>query len=97
MEILSIFLQIIPPGKVTTYASLARLLGTSPRAVGKLLSKNRSPIIVPCHRVVKSSGDIGGYSLGANMKKKLLALEGVKINGNKISKDSIFLLDEFLH
>ena len=50
----------IPSGKVTTYGKLAKHLGTSPRAVGNACRANPLPIIVPCHRVVASTG-VGGY------------------------------------
>ncbi len=78
MELLSQLLQLIPVGKVTTYTSIARVLGTHPRAVGTMLSKNKDLIKVPCHRVVRSDGRIGGYVLGSPFKRKLLELEGVK-------------------
>lgn len=45
------------------------------RAVGTVLKRNKNLFIVPCHRVVKSSGEIGGYSLGADIKEMLLDLE----------------------
>ncbi|GBF08964.1 methylated-DNA-protein-cysteine methyltransferase [Aeropyrum pernix] len=73
-------LHLIPPGKVTTYSSLARASGLSPRAVGRILARNPSPIAVPCHRVVRSDGSIGGYSMGGpRVKAALLKLEGVRL------------------
>ncbi|RLI78496.1 cysteine methyltransferase [Archaeoglobales archaeon] len=66
----------IPYGKCITYKELAKSLSTSPRAVGKALSKNPIPLIIPCHRVVSKS-DIGGYSAGVKIKEKLLNLEGI--------------------
>jgi methylated-DNA-[protein]-cysteine S-methyltransferase len=50
----------IPPGQVATYGELARMLGSSPRAVGAACGANPLPIVVPCHRVVAADG-IGGY------------------------------------
>lgn len=76
----------IPRGKVATYAQLARLLGTSPRAVGKLAGNNKIPILIPCHRVIKSDGSLGGYSLGISIKEKLLLLEGVAVVNGKVPK-----------
>ncbi|GAB6945903.1 hypothetical protein JCM16161A_00330 [Vulcanisaeta sp. JCM 16161] len=77
----------IPRGRVATYAQLARLLNTSPRAIGKLASANRLPVIVPCHRVIKSDGSLGGYSAGdINVKLKLLELEGVKVINGKVPR-----------
>lgn len=76
----------IPPGKVTTYGELARAVGRpgASRAIGQILNKNPNPIIVPCHRVVRSTGDIGGYAYGSKKKSKLLAKEGVKISKGKV-------------
>ncbi|HLE06784.1 MAG TPA: MGMT family protein [Candidatus Nanoarchaeia archaeon] len=70
----------IPKGKVSTYGILAKKLGTSPRAVGQALKKNTKLIIVPCHRVIKSNGELGGYVNGAKEKKRLLESEGVDTN-----------------
>lgn len=54
-------LKKIPNGKVVTYGELANKLGTSARAVGNACRKNPIPVVIPCHRVVSSSG-IGGYA-----------------------------------
>ncbi|GAB6148118.1 MGMT family protein [Stetteria hydrogenophila] len=71
--------SLVPPGLVTTYGSIARLLGVSPRLVGRALRANLNPIVVPCHRVVRSDGSLGGYSLGGpGVKRRLLELEGVR-------------------
>ena len=71
-------LQLVPPGRVTTYSSLARALGTSPRVVGRLMALNPNPVVVPCHRVVRSDGSLGGYSMGGpRIKRRLLEMEGV--------------------
>ena len=70
----------IPQGKVLTYKELAKLAG-SPRAwraVGNILNKNRDPKI-PCHRIVRSDGRLGGYNKGVDKKTFLLEREGVKI------------------
>jgi methylated-DNA-[protein]-cysteine S-methyltransferase len=76
----------IPEGRVTTYGELARAAGRpdASRAIGQILNKNPNPIIVPCHRVVKSTGDLGGYAYGYKEKSKLLAKEGVKVSNGKI-------------
>ena len=74
-------LQAIPYGETRTYGEIAKILKTSPRAVGNACRNNPVPIIIPCHRVVAASG-IGGYD-GAksgwllNIKRKLLESEGV--------------------
>lgn len=67
----------IPFGCLRTYKWVAREAGRPGawRAAANALSKNPYPLIIPCHRVVKSSGQSGGYSLGAGLKKKLIKLE----------------------
>jgi methylated-DNA-[protein]-cysteine S-methyltransferase len=68
----------IPYGATISYGELARRVGRpkGPRAVGQANGKNPIPIIVPCHRVLASTG-IGGYGGGLPMKRTLLAVEGV--------------------
>ncbi len=67
----------IPYGQVRSYQWLARKLGKpkAARAVGNALARNPIPIIIPCHRVVRNDGVIGGFALGAGWKKRLLELE----------------------
>lgn len=67
----------IPKGKVLTYKQVATLAGSpnAVRAVGNILNKNYNPD-VPCHRVIKSGGEIGGYNRGVNKKAKILKDEG---------------------
>ena len=68
----------IPTGKVLTYQEVAKRAG-SPRAfraVGNILNKNWDPSI-PCHRVIRSDGTLGGYNRGAAQKKEILKREGV--------------------
>lgn len=71
----------VPRGQVVTYADIARRIGQpkAVRAVGQALRRNPIPIVVPCHRVVNSNGDLGGYGgrMGDERKIKLLKLEGV--------------------
>ncbi len=70
----------VPAGYVTTYQELARALGTRAyRAVGNALNKNPHAPIVPCHRVVKSNGTLGGFARGGEAKEALLRKEGVVI------------------
>ena len=71
----------IPFGAVSTYRDVATRAG-SPRAVraaGNALGSNPIPIVVPCHRVVRTGGGLGGYTGGLDRKVKLLELEGVTI------------------
>ena len=76
----------VPEGYVTTYGDLAKAINlkNGQRVVGQIMKKNPFPVIVPCHRVVKSDGTIGGYAYGSKRKKHMLSKEGLKINNNKI-------------
>ena len=71
----------IPAGKVSTYGDLARALGnpSASRTIGRILGENPNPIKVPCHRVVMSNGQIGGYTYGTARKRQLLEKEGVSL------------------
>jgi len=74
-------LRRIPKGQVRTYRDIAREIGQpgATRAVGTACARNPVPLIIPCHRVVRSDGGLGGYSLrgGVGLKQRLLASEGV--------------------
>ena len=76
----------IPKGKVSTYGIIARAVGRpgASRAVGNALNRNRSPD-VPCHRVVRSDGSVGGFAHGAERKMSLLKKEGLTIREGKIA------------
>ena len=65
----------IPYGHTITYSELADKLSTSPRAIGGAVALNSISIIIPCHRVVGSNGNLTGYAGGIDRKQKLLALE----------------------
>lgn len=67
----------IPYGEVRSYRWIAQRLGVpeAARAVGNALARNPIPIIIPCHRVVRSDGNLGGYALGVHWKRRLLKLE----------------------
>ena len=74
-------LRQIPAGKVVTYADIAHQLGGKAyQAVGNAMANNPDVIIVPCHRVVNSNGNIGKYALGTEKKIALLKAEGININ-----------------
>ena len=76
-------LMEVPKGKVTTYRELAHALGTKAyRAVGQAMNRNPELVSVPCHRVIKSNGEVGGYALGTVRKKELLKMEGVQVEAN---------------
>jgi len=76
----------VPKGQITTYGELAKAVGlkNGQRVVGKIMNKNPYPVIIPCHRVVMSTGKIGGYAYGENIKIKMLSDEGVEIKDGKI-------------
>lgn len=69
--------QSIPFGETRTYGWLAQEIGrpSSQRAVGQALKRNPLPVIIPCHRIVGSGGSLCGYSLGIELKRRLLMLE----------------------
>jgi len=80
-------LKQIPKGRVTTYKLMAEALGTKAyRAVGNALAKNPELVMVPCHRVVKSDGRIGGYALGEKKKIELLESEGIRIENGRVAE-----------
>jgi methylated-DNA-[protein]-cysteine S-methyltransferase len=68
----------IPYGEVRSYRWIADRLKVGPaaRAVGNACGKNPLPIVVPCHRVVRHDGSLGGYTGGMEIKRKLLTIEG---------------------
>lgn len=75
----------IPKGKITTYKQIAKKLNTKAyRAIGTALNKNPFAPTVPCHRVVNSNGNIGGFARGSTQKIKMLKKEGIEIQNNKI-------------
>ena len=71
----------IPMGKVSSYQEIANQIGNpdAVRAIGTACGANPIPVIVPCHRVIKSNGDMGNYHYGSEMKRFLLKREGVSI------------------
>ena len=84
-------LRKVPKGKVTTYKELAKALNSKAyRAVGTAMNKNPYAPKVPCHRVIKSNGEIGGFASGTKNKVKLLKKEGIGIKRNKINLDKYF-------
>jgi O-6-methylguanine DNA methyltransferase len=73
-------LRKIPYGEVTSYGRIGKVLGykSAARAVGQAVGRNPVPIIIPCHRVIREDGSIGGFSMGLRIKERLLAAEGIK-------------------
>ena len=70
-------LKKIKFGKTKSYGSIAKKYKLSPRYVGKICAQNKIPLVIPCHRVIRSDGNIGGFSArgGISLKKKLLEFE----------------------
>jgi O-6-methylguanine DNA methyltransferase len=75
--------QNIPYGQVQTYGWLAKAAGNpaAARAVGNALARNPLPLAVPCHRVIRSDGNLGGFRGGIALKMALLRLEGCLLGG----------------
>ena len=75
----------IPKGRIATYKAIAIKLKTKAyRAVGNALNKNPYSPKVPCHRVVRSNGEVGGFAKGVKEKIKMLEKEGIAIKNGKI-------------
>ena len=72
----------IPRGWVSTYGRIGKYIGINrgARAVGNALASNPFPIIIPCHRAIRSDLTLGGYQGGLEMKRALLEFEGIKIS-----------------
>ncbi|MFY9458035.1 MAG: methylated-DNA--[protein]-cysteine S-methyltransferase [Candidatus Spechtbacterales bacterium] len=87
-----LLLKEIPAGKVTTYGELARVCGTSARAIGRIMAKNPDPVNYPCYKVVSSSGRLLGYSAkgGLRRKEELLKREGIKIANRAVAKEYFY-------
>ena len=82
----------IPKGKVSTYAAIAKTIGKpkAVQAVGNALNKNPHSN-VPCHRVIRSDGKVGGFAHGTKKKIDMLREEGVKIRDGKILSSNLLL------
>jgi methylated-DNA-[protein]-cysteine S-methyltransferase len=79
--------RAIPYGVTTSYGAIARIVGTSPRAVGQAMRRNPTPLVVPCHRVIGADGSIRGFSPSIAIKEYLLAMErgrSVKRSGEEL-------------
>lgn len=76
-------LLAVPCGEVVSYGSLARDVGApgAARAVGRAVGSNPLPLVVPCHRVIRSDGSLGGFGGGLHRKAALLRLEGLAVEG----------------
>lgn len=89
----------VPRGRVATYGSIAKAVGSRgyARAVGAAMASNPLPLLIPCHRVVPSTLEVGQYGLGGKpsrlgtrVKRELLAREGVRFDGDRVSRTSVW-------
>jgi len=83
----------IPRGSVSTYQRISRHLGynQAARAVGSALARNPFPVIIPCHRAVRTDLTLGGFQGGLEMKRAMLELEGVALNSQgRVSPDRMY-------
>ena len=78
----------IPYGETRTYTELARGAGNerAVRAAGSACARNPIPLVVPCHRVLRSDGSLGGYAGGLPMKEGLLELEGARPRARRLER-----------
>ncbi|MEO0211820.1 MAG: MGMT family protein, partial [candidate division WOR-3 bacterium] len=73
----------VRPGQLITYNELADIVGAEPPVLRAHIQNNRLPVIIPCHRVIRSDGRMGGYQRGHDDKKYwLLKLEGIRFKGD---------------
>jgi methylated-DNA-[protein]-cysteine S-methyltransferase len=87
--------RMVPRGKVSTYREIAGSLGKGKlacRAVGQALNRSPGMPAVPCHRVIRSDGHLGGFAWGIDKKASLLAEEGIEIKNNHVQLDK-YLFD----
>jgi methylated-DNA-[protein]-cysteine S-methyltransferase len=83
----------IPRGHVSTYQLIAEFIGRPPasRAVGMALANNPYPVIIPCHRAIRSDRTLGGYQGGMAMKRVLLEMEGIEFdNTGRVITEGFF-------
>ncbi|MFP3348728.1 MAG: methylated-DNA--[protein]-cysteine S-methyltransferase [Thermoproteus sp.] len=73
-------------GSATSYKAFGAAIGLGQRAAGLLLARNPYPVVLPCHRVVRADGSLGGYSYGVELKRALLAYEGVEMCGGRVCR-----------
>jgi len=77
LEVYRLLIDEVPYGETISYSALAAKVGRrcSPRAIGLAMSKNPWPMVVPCHRVLSKTGQLGGYQGGIENKRALLEME----------------------
>lgn len=89
--------RLIPKGRVATYGLIAKIIGRpkAARAVGNALNKNPYAPAVPCHRVVRSDGTVGGFAGGTKQKIILLTKEGIAIKQGRVQFLEKYLYKKF--
>jgi deoxyribonuclease V len=87
----------IPAGRVSTYGAVAKALGNKgySRAVGKYMNKNPDADTMPCFKIVKSDGSLGGFGLGIDDKIRRLKRDGIEIKDGKIVDFESVFFDTF--
>ncbi|NHJ19974.1 MAG: MGMT family protein [Candidatus Lokiarchaeota archaeon] len=83
----------IPRGWISTYKRIANKIGiqNGARVVGNALARNPFPIVIPCHRAIKTNGELGGFQGGIEMKRALLEMEGIRFsNKGKVITNRIY-------
>lgn len=84
-------LRKVPQGRVISYGDLAKAtgVGRAARAVGNAMKNNPFPLVVPCHRVIKSDRSLGGFGEGVDLKEKILLKEGISFKKGRVDKNSL--------
>jgi len=87
----------IPTGRVSTYGAVAKALGNKSyaRAVGKYMNKNPDADIMPCFKIVKSDGTLGGFGLGIDDKIRRLNKDGIMVKNGRIVDFQKLFFDDF--
>lgn len=87
----------IPSGRVSTYGAVAKALGNKQyaRAVGKYMNKNPNADTMPCFKIIKSDGSLGGFGLGINDKIRRLKKDGIEVKDGKIIDFKRVFFDDF--
>ena len=88
----------IPAGRVSTYGAVAKALGNKnyARAVGKYMNKNPDADIMPCFKIVKSDGSLGGFGLGIDDKIRRLNKDGIMVKNGRIVDFKKLFFDNFI-
>ena len=88
----------IPAGRVSTYGAVAKALGNKnyARAVGKYMNKNPDADIMPCFKIVKSDGTLGGFGLGIDDKIRRLNNDGIMVKNGRIVDFKKLFFDNFI-